>query len=164
LRSRFRKGHMEGLRLYFGLLWAALAVSGFAQDGSAQLPEGKGKDAVKKICSACHELETATGSLRTRIGWQQNVDDMIARGAEGSDDEMQAVVEYLAKYFGKINVNTATARELETELGFSDKEAQAIVAFKERNGGFQDFEQLKKTPGVSESTLEAKRSRIAFSQ
>ena len=155
---------MAGRRLYFGILWAALAVSGFAQDGSAQLPDGTGKDAVKKICSACHELETVTGSLRTRIGWQQNVDDMIARGAEGSDDEMQAVVEYLAKNFGKINVNTATIKELETALGFSEKEAQAIVAFKEQNGSFKDFEQLKKTPGVSEATLQAKRSRMAFSQ
>jgi hypothetical protein len=34
------------------------------------------------------------------MGWQQTVEDMIARGAEGSDDDIEAVVDYLTTYFG----------------------------------------------------------------
>jgi competence ComEA-like helix-hairpin-helix protein len=147
-----------GLRLYFVfvLLAATLTVSG-------QLPDGKGKDPVRKICTSCHELETVTSTLRTKIGWQRNVDDMISRGAEGSDADMEAVVEYLTTYFGKVNVNTASAKDLETSLDFSGKDAQAIVAYRQQNGNFKDFEQLKNVPGVSGEKLQAKRSRIAFS-
>jgi competence protein ComEA len=137
-----------------------LAIS---QEGGVQLPDGKGKDAVQKLCVGCHELDAVTGSLRTRIGWKQNVDDMIARGAEGSDEDMAAVVEYLTKFFGKVNVNTASAKELETSLGLSETESKAIVAYREQNGKLKDFEQLKKVPGVSAEKLQAKRSRIAFS-
>jgi competence ComEA-like helix-hairpin-helix protein len=147
-----------GLRLYFVffLLAATLTVSG-------QLPDGNGKDAVRKICTSCHELETVTSTLRTKIGWQRSVDDMISRGAEGSDRDMESVVEYLTTYFGKVNVNTASAKDLETSLDFSGKEAQAIVAYRQQNGNFKDFEQLKNVPGVSGEKLQAKRSRIAFS-
>jgi competence protein ComEA len=142
------------------LVAAPLAVG---QEGRAQLPDGKGKDAVKKICVGCHELDAVIGSLRTRIGWQQNVDDMTARGAEGSDEDMQAIVEYLTKFFGKINVNTASVQELETSLGLSEGESKAIVVYRGQNGKLKDFEQLKKVPGVSAEKLQAKRSRIAFS-
>ncbi len=142
------------------LLAAGLAM---AQDAADPLPEGKGKDALKKICVNCHEIDTVIGSRRTRIGWRQNVDDMISRGAEGSDEEMQLIVEYLARFFGKINVNTAAAAELESALGLSGTEAQAIVSYRRQNGNYKDFEQLTRTPGVDAQKLQAKRNQIAFS-
>ena len=154
---------MVRLRLHLALLLLAAPPAG-AQENSGQLPDGKGKQALQKVCSGCHELETVTGSLRTRIGWQQSVDDMIARGAEGSDSEIAAVVEYLTAFFGKINVNTASAKELETSLGLSPKEAEAIVGYREKNGSFKSFEQLKTVPGVSGEKLQGKRNRIAFTQ
>ena len=149
-------------KLYFALLLLAAGPPARGQEGPGQLPDGKGKDAVKKVCSACHELATVVASRRTRTGWEQNVDDMISRGAEGSDEEMEAVVEYLTTFFGKINVNTASVQDL-TPLGLSENEAQAIVAYRDQNGKFKDFEQLKKVPGVSAEKLQANRNRIAFS-
>lgn len=76
---------------------------------------------------------------------------------------MAAVVQYLTTFYGKINVNTASTGDLESVLGLSGKEAQAIVAYREQNGKYKDFEQLTKTPGVSAEKLQAKRSQIAFS-
>jgi hypothetical protein len=35
-----------------------------------------------------------------RPGWQKVVDDMAARGADGSDMELKTIVDYLTKYFG----------------------------------------------------------------
>lgn len=96
------------------------------QEKQTSLPEASGKEVVQRICTACHEIETVVGSRRTEIGWQQSVDDMIARGAEGSDEDMAAVVAYLTRYFGKPNVNTATMQDLEKILEFSEKQAQAI--------------------------------------
>jgi competence protein ComEA len=88
---------------------------------------------------------------------------MIARGAEGSESDMSAVVAYLTKYFGKLNVNTASQQQLQEMLGLAEKEAQAIIAYRDKNGKIKDFEQLKSVPGVSVEKLQEKRSLIAFS-
>lgn len=161
-RLLFHKRQIVGLKPYFVLLVLATAPATSSQGRSAQLPDGKGKDALRKICANCHEIETVIASRRTRIGWERSVDDMISRGAEGSDEDMDAVVEYLTTFFGKINVNTASVRDLQESLGLSEKEAQAIAAYREQRGKFQDFDQLKNVPGVSGEKLQAKRSRIAF--
>ena len=121
------------------LIAASLPIAIVAQD---ELPEGAGRDTVKRICSDCHEISTVTGARRTRLGWQQTVDDMVSRGAQGSDDDMAAVVAYLTEWFGKINVNTATAAELQKVLGFSEKEARAMVSYREQNGKIKSFDEL----------------------
>ena len=133
------------------------------QEKQSRLPDAQGRAAVQKICATCHEIETVISSRRTRVGWEQTTEDMIARGAEGSDEEMDAVVEYLATYFGKVNVNTATAEQLVKSLDLSAKEAQAISVYRGRNGKIKDFEELKRVPGVSAEKLQAKRGLIAFS-
>jgi competence ComEA-like helix-hairpin-helix protein len=140
-----------------------MALGAAGQSAPDGLPEGQGKAEVKKICTACHELDGVTGSRRTRIGWERNVEDMVSRGAEGSDEDMEAVVAYLTKFFGKTNVNTASAKDIASALGFADKDARAIVAFREHNGSFKDFEQLTKVPGIDLEKLQAKRPEIAFS-
>jgi len=151
----------RAVALAFWLLAGGASVRG--QETQSLLPDGPGKEAVTKICASCHGVETAVSSRRTRIGWEQNVDDMISRGAEGSDEEMEAVVEYLTRYFGKVNVNTAEAAVLEKTLGLATSEAKAIVAYRERTSKIKDFEELKKIPGVSAEKLQAKRGLIAFS-
>jgi competence protein ComEA len=133
------------------------------QETPAPLPDAPGKQTVLRVCTGCHDVESVIGSRRTRLGWRQNVDDMISRGAEGSEEDMDAVVAYLTTYFGKVNVNTATAQELQKALEFSEKEAQAIVAYREKNTRIKDFEELRKVPGVSAEKLQAKRGLIAFS-
>jgi competence protein ComEA len=154
---RFRRPlYVVGVATY--VLMSASAVE--AQEA---LPDAPGKAVLAKACSDCHEMETVIGSRRTKLGWQQIVDDMISRGAEGSKEDMEAVVAYLTTYFGKVNVNTATVQDLEKALDLSEKEAQAIVSYRERNTKIRDFEELKRVPGVSAETLQAKRGLIAFS-
>ncbi len=123
-----------------------------------------GKAAFEKVCVSCHEAEAVLGARRTRIGWEQTVEDMAARGAEGSEEQMAAIVDYLTRNFGKLNVNTAAAAEMEKTLGLASKEAQAIVEYREKNGKIKDFEELKKVPGVNAEKLQAKRGLIAFVQ
>ncbi len=136
---------------------------GQAQETPGTLPGASGKQVVVRMCTGCHDVETVIGSRRTKLGWRQNVDDMISRGAEGSEEDVDAVVAYLTTYFGKVNVNTATAEDLEKVLELSEKEAQEIVSYREKNRTIKDFEELKKVPGVSAEKLQAKRGLIAFS-
>jgi len=74
---------------------AALPVC--AQD----LPDGPGKETVMTVCTACHGLEDIVSSRRTKAEWKKLVDKMISFGAEAKDEEVEAIVNYLAKNFGK---------------------------------------------------------------
>jgi len=139
-----------------------VALPLLAGQKAGELPDGKGKSTVQKVCAGCHEIDVVIGARRTQIGWQQNVEDMISRGAEGSDEEMADVVAYLTKYFGKLNVNTASQRQLQDVLGLDEKEAQALIGYREHNGKIKDYEQLKTVPGLSVDKLQQKRSLIAF--
>ncbi len=75
------------------LLTASAALS--AQD----LPDGPGKDVVKRMCSSCHGLEVVTGTRKTKERWQNTVDVMVSRGATGTDEEIDLVINYLADHF-----------------------------------------------------------------
>jgi competence protein ComEA len=129
-----------------------------------ELPDGPAKQKVVKICATCHEMETVVATRRTKLGWQQMTEDMVSRGAEGSEEDLAAVVAYLTEWAGKVNVNTASAGELQKALGIDGKEAGAIVSYREQNGKFKSFEELLKTPGADPEKLRQKRSLVAFSQ
>jgi competence protein ComEA len=138
----------------------------FAFAAAAQeLPDGAGKADVVKVCDSCHGVSTLIGEARSPSQWNDIVNDMVARGAAGSDDELRRVVDYLSKTFppaNKINVNTAAAKDLETKLEITAKDAEALVQYREQNGKFQSFEDLKKVAGLDLKKIEAKKDRLAF--
>ena len=53
----------------------------------------------------------------------------------------------------KVNLNTATARELETLPGIGEKRAAYIVADREANGPFRIAEDITRVKGIGEGTL-----------
>src|SRR5579859_5842780 len=126
------------------------------QAKETQLPEGPGRETVKVICGKCHPIETVVASRRTRTGWERMTDEMVTRGAKGTDEQLDAVVDYLTAHFGKVNVNTASVADLQEALGFTEKEAKLIVAYREQVGKFKTFEELQKVQGVSEERLKEK--------
>jgi competence ComEA-like helix-hairpin-helix protein len=158
-RARNSRIKVQGPAITF-LALAAVAVAAGNQSG--ELPEGKGKAALLRACVACHEIEVVTRTRYTETGWRRMVDGMVERGAELSEPEIADVTTYLAKYFGKVNVNKAAAAQLEEALGLQEKEAQAIVAYREQNGDLKNLDQLKNVPGVSPDKIQAKAAVIAF--
>lgn len=66
-----------------------------------QLPDGPGKATTQKICSGCHAAEIVMGRHETHEGWEQIVGKMVSNGANGTDDEFNEVIDYLAKNFPK---------------------------------------------------------------
>jgi competence protein ComEA len=148
------------------LLLLLLVSSAYSQQ---QLPDGPGKDTLMKVCSKCHGAEIVIGRGNTEDGWTQVVLNMAERGAQASDEEFGAIVQYLAKNFppksnapAKINVNKASADDLKTALDLSAKDAESIVAFRAKNGDFKSVEQIQKVPGVDVSKIEARKDRIIF--
>jgi competence protein ComEA len=144
--------------------WYLPFVLAFAAVAKAQstLPEAPAKKTVENVCGACHDVGTATGKRHTKAGWDAVIDAMANRGARATDQEFDAIVEYLAKYFGAVNVNSATAKEIAEGLEISPKDADAMVRYRTDNGEFKDLDGLKKVPGVDANAIEERKERIAF--
>ncbi len=147
------------LRVAIALIATSIVLPVSAQE---QLPEGPGKKTVATVCGACHDLDTALEMRHTKAGWKTVINAMAERGARATDEDFDAIVAYLAKYFGAANVNAATAKELEDVLEIPSKEAEAIVRYRAGNGEFKDLESLKRVPGVNAQVLEERKDRIAF--
>ena len=60
----------------------------------------------------------------------------------------------------KVNINTASAKELMALNGIGAKVAERIVAYREANGPFKKAEDLKKVEGIGKGLLERNRERI----
>jgi competence protein ComEA len=104
-------------------------------------------------------------------------------GADASTAELDEIINYLAKNFGKdeapakdakdssasgdtaakkVNVNKASSQDLASGLGFSDKEADAIVAYRVKNGDFKDADALAKVDGVDAAKIAAAKDKMEF--
>jgi competence protein ComEA len=135
---------------------------------SLQLPDGPGKATTQKVCGSCHGAELVIGRQENKDTWGAIVQDMVQRGATGTEDEFFEVVDYLGTYFSKsspaikINVNKATAKDLENALRIPNKQAAAIVHQRDEKGDFKSLEDLKKVPGVDVNRIEASKNRLAY--
>ena len=86
-----------------------IACLAFAVSVQAQSPpEGKGRADFQRICGGtCHSLARATSQRLTRGEWTRVVNDMVARGAQGTQDELDNVMTYLTANFGKALASAA---------------------------------------------------------
>jgi len=126
-------------------------------------PTDEGESVFVTMCSGCHDLETAVSVRGDEQDWAWTVDEMIGRGAMGTDEEIETVIAYLAKNFPPpVNVNKATADELENGLSLSAKDAGALVSYRTEHGPIQGWEDLEKIPGLDIDVLEERRAAITF--
>jgi hypothetical protein len=72
----------------------------FVQPASG-LPAGPGKEAFMKSCTGCHDEAPVISVRRTKADWDRVIEDMVGRGANGTDEELDAIAAYLTKNFGK---------------------------------------------------------------
>jgi competence ComEA-like helix-hairpin-helix protein len=146
------------------LLAALLAPAGRA----AELPDGAGKDILLRACTGCHKAEEFLSYRHTKEEYQAIVQRMGQRGARASNDELDIIADYLAKNFLKVedpnknNINKATARQIETGLSLTAKEAEAIVDYRERHGDFHAWGDLLVIYGVDGKKIEAAKERMSF--
>jgi len=125
------------------------------------LPDGPGQKEVLQLCRDCHDLTTITMDNRTRDGWKKTVVKMTERGAEGTDEQFDAIINYLTKNFGRTNVNKAAADEIVAGIDFSPAEATAIIQYREKNGPFKTWQDLTKVEGLDAARVTARKNHIA---
>lgn len=82
--------------LFCASLDAAIPVAANPVTNPADnLPDRPGKDSLLKACSNCHQPDIVIGQKRDLAGWQEIVDQMVARGATVDEAETQAIIAYL---------------------------------------------------------------------
>ena len=70
--------------------------------GDFSLPEGKGKDTTLRLCSQCHNINLLDKQRHSPDQWSDIVDDMVGRGLNASDDDLETVNSYLSKYLAPL--------------------------------------------------------------
>lgn len=67
-----------------------------------------------------------------------------------------------AKKAGKVNINTADAKTLQSLNGIGEAKAQAIIDYRNKNGKIKDIKELSNVSGIGEATLEKLKGAISF--
>lgn len=149
------------------LIFTALSAVSSGQSGAQQQSSGTpADDPVNELfmqtCNRCHDAARITALRRTKTEWEEVINKMIERGATGSEEDFMTVFGFLRRHYGKVYINTAPTEEITTTLGLTNKDAEAIVAFRKSNGNFADLDAVKKVPNIDVKVLEDHKDAIAF--
>jgi competence protein ComEA len=134
---------------------------------SAQLLEGPGMVQTGTLCKTCHEIERSISLRQDKDGWNATITKMVGFGMKAADADLAIIADYLAKNYPAdaippINVNKASAIELESRFSMKRSQAVAFLAHRDKVGKFKTFADLKKAPGIDPEKVEAKKSQIVF--
>jgi comEA protein len=80
---------------------------------------------------------------------------IAAQGAAGSGDARPSLV-------GKVNVNTASAEELQLLPGVGESRARAIIEARKAQGGFRSLDQLVEVKGIGQTLLQQLRPHLTL--
>jgi len=136
--------------------WLFLAVApAFGQ------ATGTPESAAVKICSSCHGMQMVTDTPRDYDAWHDTVQKMIDRGARGTPEEFDLVMDFLFQNVTPIDINHADQESLMAILHTSQQTAEAIIT-RRASRPFKDLADLEKVPGLDKSVLEGKKRMIFF--
>ena len=145
---------------------ALLVVLGAAAPAEAQtqLPDGPGKAETMKLCSTCHPAERGASVRLTREGWQDVMTRMVGLGLKASDEELNAVLEYMATHFkgeaaAPLNLNRATPVQLQSIAGLLRSESAVLIAHRNKTP-CKTLEDLKTVKGIDYAKIDKRRDRL----
>jgi putative heme-binding domain-containing protein len=100
------------LSIVFGAMRTLVCGVCLATATSAQnLPDSAGKAEFIHNCLDCHSAGMVLRAKKTPDEWRKTVDDMAARGSDGSKEDIDKVVVYLDKYFATDKSGPAAASQ-----------------------------------------------------
>jgi competence ComEA-like helix-hairpin-helix protein len=156
---RARLGYV--LLAHIGVL-AGTTVTCVAQASKAPTrTEAADKADFEAVCGACN-TSSMVSYIRTEPEWKDTVELMVSLGADGTGEQMEAVMRVLLRTLTKVNANTATAAQLALALDVSETTALAVVKYRAEHGKFKSLADLTKVPGINAAKLDARKDRVAF--
>jgi competence protein ComEA len=67
-----------------------------------------------------------------------------------------------AEHSAKVNINTATVKELMSLKGIGEKKAESIVEYREKIGSFAMIDELKGVKGIGDKIFNKIKNHIAI--
>jgi competence protein ComEA len=124
-----------------------------------ELPRGSiVQDAIDAAGGPAHDADLACINLALELQDQQHIHvpregevnppPPVSGGASRGEDGFV------------VNINTATASELETLPGIGEVTAQRIVEYREANGPFETIEEIQNVSGIGPKTFEGMRDML----
>ena len=152
------------------LLLSTLVVATPSRQGTQQTTQKESPKAAEdpdtglfmRLCNDCHDTNQIVSRRRTRTEWEDIITKMVEQGLDGSAKDLETVFAYLNRNYGKVFINRASADELVAVLTITQKDADAVVAYRKTAGPFADFEAIRKVPGIDIKKLEDKKDAIAY--
>lgn len=166
LENRVSVGIVSRLRAILGggLLFlsyfagCAFAVTiNHAGEPPATTPAG----AVYKVCNGCHSTEVMMGTPKDYNDWHDTVQRMIDRGAVGTPEEFDLVMQFLYENLTTVDINHSDAESLRVILNAPDNAVAAIIA-RRKTQPFKNLADLETIPGLNGPALAAKKRMIFF--
>ena len=159
------------MRVFAAACVCALVLIGAAGSSAptliaqSALPDAPGRDITVKRCGNCHAPDVVASVRLTPQGWREVIARMVAAGAEGTDEEFETIFQYVSTQFPvesqtALDLNAASAVELESVAGLLRKEAAALIAYREKNGPCKKLEDLRKVEGLDYKKIEARKGRL----
>lgn len=89
---------MTAVRFHLHSWMTIFCLTGLAF--AAELPDGAGKAETVRLCAKCHSIAQATSLRQSATGWTETISKMVNLGAQGNDEELNRVLNYLVKFYG----------------------------------------------------------------
>ena len=141
-----------------GLILAVTNLPVLAQATAVETPQA----AAVKVCSGCHTMQLVMDTPRDYDAWHDTIQSMIDRGAQGTPDEFDLVMQFLFENMTTVDINHADQQTLATVLHTLPATADSIIA--RRNiKPFKDLSELEDViSGLDRKLLESKKRMIFF--
>ena len=94
---------------------------------------------------------SSTGTIRAT---SENITTAVSNVATNKTES--------TKFTGVLNINTASAEDLQQLSGIGEVIANKIVQYRTDNGGFSDIEEIKNVSGIGEKKFEAIKEHISI--
>lgn len=116
------------------------------------------KDAIEEAGGLLSTANLNSINLAEKVkdGQKIYIPSIYDEEVEDSDINMQNQ----DKQNKKININTATASDLETLTGIGPSTAQKIINYRKENGEFLSIEDIMEVPGIGEAKFESIKEEI----
>ena len=114
------------------------------------------------VCSSCHSPDYITDTARNAKGWSDIFEMMQAYGATATDAEWMQIKAYILGQIAQIDVNKATADDLQKLFEVDAPLAKAIVDTRTANGNFKTIDDVKKVPGLDAKKVDYRKNRLEF--
>lgn len=127
-----------------------------------ELIEAAGGTTAKAQLKAINRAVLLKDQDKIHIPYKGEKVESASTVTAGSDNSREAKDSAQSGSNGeKVNLNTASAADLQKLTGVGEKKAEQIIAYRGQNGSFKKIEDLMQVSGIGEKTFESLKDQLA---